>query len=471
MISNICAFLLCCFAITSNINKIESAGNNRINPTRFFIQTSHENFLRAVNNLKTFNKRPKIVITPADEKFLTMENVNNIDDYRLKLKSRDKLEKKGRDILCSFCVIVQSNITWLKNTVEELMGGESFIDNASNIIRLKQEAELIVAMYPVENLQTGKWLWSYFLKLIAIRRYINNKRYIRENPFEDHQLQAGVSDFIGNCVLEKYLPPSVTEPDFVSKNPRTRDKLLTDLRDSKWFNDFPLDRDYDAMVEFLYLKPFWTDQRHLLFRAITQGFDVDWSAVRQRHRDELVVTREFVESRAWIHNPYGRLDHQRLVINIIEAQYYCYVYVVLYAYEKQVSALDEGTLGEVKELVYAVINEALNVSIKEEFLVLIISELELTEMRNADDVRDVLARVKAKANALLNDLNGTRTNQVDRITFDVDEGQLTTVRFIKSIVLDFHFYLNSLRFYCAPFSYKTLLHFMDQVKLSAAQYV
>ncbi|XP_050441040.1 uncharacterized protein LOC126845995 [Adelges cooleyi] len=472
MIGNICALLLCCFAITSSIKEIESAGNSKINPTRFIIQSTHKNYLRAVNNLKTFNKRPKIVITPTDEKKLSTTDCDSINEYRLKLKSRDKLEKKGRDVMCSFCVIVQSNIMCLKNIVEELISGETFISNESvKIKHFKQEAELIVALYPVENLQTGKWLWSYFLKLIAIRQYDDNKHYIHENPFEDDQLQAGVSDFIGNCVQEKYLPPAAVEPDFVTKNTSISDKLFTDLRDSKWFKDFSLDRNYDALLDVLYLKPFWEDQRQLLFRGITQGFDVDWSRVRQRHRKEMGITRAFVENRTWIHNPYGRLDHQHLLIKIIDARLYCYIWVILYVYEKQSSLLDEPTLEEIKDLVHDVINETVDLSIKDEFLVVILSELRLAKTRDVDDIKDILARVTAKANELLDDLNGTKTTEIDWLSFDVDEVQLSTSRLIKIIIMDFHFYLNSLKSYCSPYEYKTLLHFVDVVKLSAARYL
>ncbi|XP_050435508.1 uncharacterized protein LOC126842541 [Adelges cooleyi] len=477
MISNIFAFLLCCFVITSNLKTFETAGNSKINPTRFFIQTSHKYYLRAVNNVKTFNKRPKIEITREDERNLSTSTCGGIDEYHTKLKSRDKLEEKGRDIMCSVCVIARSNILWLKNFVEKIKNGEPFNRSENVIKRLKMEAELIFLLFPAGYLQMGKWLWSYFLKIIAIRQYDDNKLYIHENPFEDDQLQTGFSDFIGNCIAKKYLPPTVMEPDFVRKNQSKYDKMFTDLSSSRWFRNsnasHPLDRNYNGLIDILYLKPFWEDERQLLFRGgtITQGFNVDWSKVIQRHRVEVVITRAFVENRTWISNPYGRLDHQHLLVKIIDATFYCYISVILYVYEKQLPILNEPTLEEIIELIFDVFNEAFNVSIKEEFLVVISSELDFSQMRDTDVVKGILASVTAKANGILNDLNGTNTNEIDWLSFNVNEGQLSNDSMIKIIILDFKFYLNELKSYCFPFKYETLLHFMDMVKMSAAQYI
>ncbi|XP_050441043.1 uncharacterized protein LOC126845998 [Adelges cooleyi] len=292
MIKNIFAVLLCCFALTLNLKTIESAGNSKIYPTRFIVPTTHRNYLRAVNNVETFNKRPKIVITQEDEVNLSTSFCGSIQEYHAKLKSHEKLEKKGRDIKCSFSVIAQTNILWLKNFVEKLKNGEPFRNSLPVIERLKMEAELMVVLFPVGDLQMGKWLWSYIMKIVAIRQYDDNKLYIHENPFEDDQMPHGVSDFIENCIAEKYLPPTVMEPDFVTKNKRKSDKMFTDLSSSRWFRNSnalgPLDRNYNALIDVLYLKPFWEDERQLLFRGgtITQGFNVDWSRVRQRHRNE-----------------------------------------------------------------------------------------------------------------------------------------------------------------------------------------
>ncbi|XP_050441038.1 uncharacterized protein LOC126845994 [Adelges cooleyi] len=477
MIRNIFTFLLCCFATTLNLKTIESAGNSKICPTRFFVQITHKNLLRAVNNVKTLKKRPKIDITREDERNLTTSVCRSIDEYHLKLKSRDKLEKKGRDIICSFCVFAQSNVLWLKNFVEKITNGEPFINNENFVKRLKNEAEMIVVLFPVGDLQMGKWLWSYFLKIVAIRQYDDNKLYIHGNPFEDEQMQTGFSDFIENCIAENYLPPAAMDPDFVTKNESKYKKMFTDLSDSRWFKNLiashPLDRNYNGLIDILYLKPFWEDGRQLLFRGgtIAQGFNVDWSRVRQRHRNEVVITREFVENRTWISNPYGRLDHQHLLIKIIDATYYCYISVIIYIYEKQLSILNEPTLEEIKELIIDVINEALYVSIKEEFLLVIFSELDCSQMRDIDVIKGILASVRAKANGILNDLNGANTNEIDWLSFTIDEGQLSNDSLIKIIISDFEFYLNELKRYFLPFKYEILLHFSDVVKFSAAQYI
>ncbi|XP_050426437.1 uncharacterized protein LOC126836825 [Adelges cooleyi] len=469
MIAHICAFTLCCFAITLKIKTIESAGNNQIIPVRFFIQSCREDYVHTVNDLKTFNRRP-IGIKPADLRNLTNPAIDNIQEYKSKLKSRDRLEKKAEDIKCSFCAIAKSNILFLKNLVEKLKNGIPFINNEGIVERLKQEVEMMIQLLLTANLETGKWLWSYLLKIVAITQYYDNTPFIHENPFEDEQLQTGISDFIGTCTVNKYLPPAAMESDFVLKNRSVYENMFRVLRRTGWFSDILLGRDL-VTVEFLYLKPFWDDQRQLLFRPITQ-VDVDWSRAKHRHDAEVVITREFVQNRLWIYHPYGRLDHQHLLINIIDARIYCHLSVILYVYEKQISILDEQTLMDIKILVYDVIFAAMSLtSFKDDFLVVILSEFGLSSIINTDDIKDILARVRTRANEILNGLNGASTSRIDRLTFNVDnERQLPTNDLIIRIIKNLEDYLTEFNNHL-PFEYKSFLHFMDAVKMPAAQYI
>ncbi|XP_050421880.1 uncharacterized protein LOC126834175 isoform X3 [Adelges cooleyi] len=477
MIAKICTFLLCCFAIMSNIKTTESAGNSQINPIRFFVQRTHVNYSRMLNNVKTFRDHP-IVIKSKDQKILS-KDYKNIKEYRLKLKSRDKLEKKAKDVKCSFCVIVKSNILCLKNLVELLKSGKPFIYNKklhclynyktieNTILHLKWEAELIVKLLLADNLETAQWLWSYFLKIIATRQYNQNKPFIRENPFDDDQLQTGVSDFIGNCIAEKHLPPTAMESDFVSKNISIYINMFTGIRKSVYFVDYVLDRNYDNMIELFYLKPFWNDQRQLLFGQIAQ-VNVDWSKAKQRHEVEVVITREFVKNRTWIYKPYGRFDHQMLLIKIIDARFYCYFSVMLHVYEKQLFILEEETVKDIKNLICYFINEALILTaFKDEFLVMILSELDLAKISDTDYVKDISARVRTKANVILNDLNAPYTNENDLLRFNGVENQLLTNDLIMRIITNFIVYLNELKSICLPSVYETFLHFMGVVVKSS----
>ncbi|XP_050426235.1 uncharacterized protein LOC126836675 [Adelges cooleyi] len=469
MTANICTFMLCCFVITSNINTIESAKNNKINPIRFFIHTSREIYIRTLNNLKTFNKHP-IVIKQEDQVILSTPGVGNITEYHLKLKSRDKLEKKAEDIKCSYSVVAKSNISYLKSLVENLKSGEPFIKTYEDTIKsIKKEAEIIFHLLMFGNLETGKWLWHYFLKIVAIRKYNVNKPFIDENLFEDGQLQSGVSDVIDNCMAENYLPPATMESNFISKNRSTFDNMISDLCNSGWLIGIIFDRDYDALIEFLYLKPFWDDSG-LLFRQMKE-VDIDWSETKQRFELEMVITKEFVANRIWMYHPYGRLDHQYLLVKIIDARIYCYLTVVLCVYETQLSSLDKEALTNIKDVIYKLIVEVLKLTaFKDELLVAISSEVRYGKITDFDDVQDILARVRAKANGILDDLNGTGTRGTDRFSFDIDKQQLTSIDLITGIIKEFRDYLTEFRGRLT-FHYKTLLHFMDLVKTAAAPYI
>ncbi|XP_050426767.1 uncharacterized protein LOC126837069 [Adelges cooleyi] len=469
MISNICAFLSCCFAITSNIKTIESAGGCKTVPVRFFAQTSNADYVRTVNSLITFSKNP-ISMKPAEQTILSTAAWETYEDYKLKLKSRDKLEKKAKDIKCSFCVIAKSNILHL---VEKLKSQEPFVNDEEPLTDLKEEAELVLHLLLLANLETGKWLWSYYLKILAIGRYDDMDTFIRENPFGDVQLQTDVSKFIDGCIEDKYLPIAAKEYDLVSKKPNVYNDMFCVLRNSRTFiNTRVLSRRAPMVtVEFLYLKRFWHDEYQVLFGQITE-VNVDWSRPKQRHQVEVAKTREFLDSRTWMHEPYGRLDHQHLLVKILDARFYCYISVVLHIYGIQLALIDEQTLTDIRDFIYTVMHYTLELTaFKDEFLVAIVSEFNYVDIREIDDIKDMSARVKTKANEILNDLNGVRANTIDRFSFNVDEAQLSTDDYLMRIVQKYEDYLLELKGVCFPFGYDVLLHFMDVVKMSAAQYI
>ncbi|XP_050426411.1 uncharacterized protein LOC126836806 [Adelges cooleyi] len=458
MIANLCEFLFCCFAITSNIKIIESAGN-QIAPLRLYTHTTGPSYVQTIKNLKTFNNHP-VSITYEDVALLTAGYLETFLDYQLKLKSREKLEKKAKDITCSFSLIAKSKLFFLKDLFVKLENGEPFINVEETIKRLKEEAGLILQLLVWGNLETGKRLWSYYLKIIAISQYEGNKRFIQENPFEDQQLQTGFSVFIEKCIADDYLPKNTIEFDLVLKKPEIYEKMFCDLRKSRWGKDV-LRGQFLVTTDFLYLKSFWDDANEILFRHIV-GVNVDWSNVKQRHELETAITREFVENRTWIKNPYGRLDHQHMVIKIISARFYCFFSVVLHIYEKQFSRLREEMMIDTRDRINNVIKDALILmSYKDDFLLNIISEFKFGIINEINDIKDILASVWKKANEILNDLNGVSANKIDWLSFNVNEGQLSNTDLIIRILNDFYDYLNELT--VLPFKYKVFLHFIDVV--------
>ncbi|XP_050425528.1 uncharacterized protein LOC126836333 [Adelges cooleyi] len=465
MIANHCAFLVCCFAITSNITTIKSTRNHQITPLRISTQSNCPKFLLTIDELITYNKK-SISINETDVRNLSNRNVGTYSDYELKLKSIVKLEKKAKDIKCSFCVIANSKLLYLKDLFVKLKNGEPFINNEGSVTRLKEEAGLILHLLLWGNFVTGKWLWIYYLKTIAISQYEENKRFIQENPFEDNQLQSGVINFIKKCVTDNYLPETAIESDLVSKNPKVYEKIFFLLLHSRKFADILNRRAPLAPTEFLYLKPFWDDESQFLFRQIPE-VNVDWSNAKQRHDGEVAITKEFVKNHTWVHDPYGRLEHQHLVIKIIDARFYCYFSVLLHIYEKQFSILDQQTLRHNKILINNVIANALDLmAYKDDFLVNIISEFRFGIIRDINDIKYILAKSKTKANEILKDLNGVSTNVIDWQSFNINEGQLSADD-LQRIIDDLKLFFNDLNRFCLPFEYKMFLHFVDVVQSSS----
>ncbi|XP_050426412.1 uncharacterized protein LOC126836807 [Adelges cooleyi] len=459
MMANICTFMLSCFAITSNIKTIEST-RNQIAPLRLYTQSTGPSYVQTIKSLITFNNKNPVSITNKDNALLTANYLGTFVDYQLKLKSREKLEKKVKDIKCSFGLIAKGKLLYLKELFLKLENGEPFINDEVTVTRLKEEVGLILQLLVWGNLETGKWLWSYYLKIIAISQYENNKRFIQENPFEDQQLQTGFSVFIEKCIANDYLPKNAIESYLVLKKPEIYKKMFCDLRESRWNRDV-LRGGFLVTTDFLYLKPFLDDANQILFRHIV-GVNVDWSNVKQRHELETAITREFVENRTWINQPYGRLDHQHMVIKIISARFYCFFSVVLHIYEKQFSRLDEPTMIDTRDRINNAIKEALiSMGYKDEFLLNIISEFKFGIIAEIKDIKGILTRVKTKANEILNDLNGVSANKIDWLSFNVNEGQLSNTDLIIRIIDDFYEYLNKLK--ALPFDYKVLLHFIDVV--------
>ncbi|XP_050425525.1 uncharacterized protein LOC126836332 isoform X5 [Adelges cooleyi] len=465
MIANICAFSLCCFALILNIKTIESASNSRITPARFIVPTSNRRYVRTVDKVKTFNKHSTVIIKPVHQRILSMPVVNNIKKYQKKLRSRVRLEKKARDIKCSFCVIAKSKSGYFKNLLERLKGGEPLIYNMDYLINIKQETAMIVELLLAENFETGMWLWSHFLKTIAIEQYDDLENYFKQgDPYEgDNLLQTGISKFIDTCIGENYLSTDVLEPNFVSNAPSVINRFFEDLSAIR----LPLDRDYNLMIALLYLKPFWNDPSELLFGQIVHT-DVDWSVAKELYLTEVAKTIEFFENHTWIYTPYERLDHQYLLVKIIDARLYCLLALVLHVYEKQVTAShdDPTTLAAIKDVIEQVVQDVLKLTaFKSHFLVVVLSELKSVEVGNIEKIKTISDEVKQMANNILNELHGS--SGVDMLGFTVDRQLCSiddlTVRVIQNITD----YMRELKRICLPFEYKWLLHFMDIVKWSA----
>ncbi|XP_050425519.1 uncharacterized protein LOC126836332 isoform X1 [Adelges cooleyi] len=470
MIANICAFSLCCFALILNIKTIESASNSRITPARFIVPTSNRRYVRTVDKVKTFNKHSTVIIKPVHQRILSMPVVNNIKKYQKKLRSRVRLEKKARDIKCSFCVIAKSKSGYFKNLLERLKGGEPLIYNMDYLINIKQETAMIVELLLAENFETGMWLWSHFLKTIAIEQYDDLENYFKQgDPYEgDNLLQTGISKFIDTCIGENYLSLAAMEPDFVSNDPSVYDRLFEDLSAIRISHD----RDYNLMIALLYLKPFWDDQRELLFGPISYT-DVDWNEANQKHLTEVPVTRTFFENRTWIYTPYDRMDHQLLLVRTIDARLYCHLSLVLHVYVKQLTAAldDPATLRHAKDVIQEVVQAVLNLTaFKDQFLEVVISELKTVRVGNIVEIKKISARVKSKANEVLNELHGS--SGIDRLGFNVDREQLSSINDLTTrVIKNFTDYIYELKRIWSPFEYRWLLHFLDLVKWSAGKYI
>ncbi|XP_050426604.1 uncharacterized protein LOC126836928 [Adelges cooleyi] len=434
-------------------------------PVRFFVYICDEHYVQTLNSLKTFNRHPTN-IELSEQRVLSKPVCTNIDDYQLKLKSRGKLEEKAQDIKCSFCVIAKSKISYLKNLIEELKSGQqSFVDIKADVIQLENEVRIILHLLMFTDLVTGKWIWIYFLKVIAFSRFGENEHYIRKNIFEDDQLESGVSEFIKKCTADGYLP--ALESDLVSEIPSIHKQMFDDLQKLGWDLEFFFINGYVMVTtDFLYLKPFWKDETKFLFGQIT-GATVDWSKAKRRFELEVAVTKKFVENRTWIHEPYGRLDHQHMLVKIVDARLYCYLSVVLHIYEKQLTILEGETLKNIKDDVYKVIQYALSLTgFKNDFLVAIMSEFKFAKTSDTQDIDDISARARAKADETLNDLNGVSKNKIDWLS-PVSLQQLQTAHMIMGVIDDFNGFLNELKRICLPFEYRGILHFIDVVEIYA----
>ncbi|XP_050430799.1 uncharacterized protein LOC126839501 [Adelges cooleyi] len=193
---------------------------------------------------------------------------------------------------------------------------------------------------------------------------------------------------------------------------------------------------------------------------------IDWSQVKQRFEFEGVITEEFLENRTWIYEPHGRLDHQLLLVKIVDARIYCYLAVVLHVYEQQLFTFDEQALTRIQDRINKVILVALNLVAYKDFLMLISSELMFGNMSDVDHTNDILAKVRTKANGTLNELNGASTNEIDRLSFNFDENQLSTNDMIMKIIKDFEDYLKELKRFL-PFDYNVLLNFIGMSPYSS----
>ncbi|XP_050425527.1 uncharacterized protein LOC126836332 isoform X7 [Adelges cooleyi] len=460
MIAKLCAILLCCFALILNTKTMETTSNSQITQARFFIPTSDKSYLNAVDNVKTFNKQ-----STAINSSLSMPGY---DKYQKQVRIRYGLEKKARDIKCSFCVIAKSNVGYMSSLLENIISENRFAYDADSLHKLKkitQDTTMIVELLLAENLETGKWLWSHFLKTIAIDNYGGCKNGFKsgEDPFEgDRLLQTGVSDFIDTCKREKNLPETAMAPDFVSNNPKGHDRFLNGLR------AIPLttNRNHNQMLALLYLTPFWNDQSELLSRQIAHT-NVDWNVAKQKHLTEVPATRTFFENNRWIYTPYERMDHQLLLVRIIDARLYCHLAVVLRVYEKQLTAgrFEPRTLRQTKDAIADVVQDVLQLTaFKDHFLVSVISDLKTKSDANIEEIKKMSTEVKAKANEVLNKLHGS--SGVDRLGLNVNQLQSSN-ELTALVIKNFKDYMNELKRICLPFEYRWLLHFLDLVKWSS----
>ncbi|XP_050425526.1 uncharacterized protein LOC126836332 isoform X6 [Adelges cooleyi] len=461
MIAKLCAFLLCCFALILNTKTMESTSNSQITHTRLFIPTPHINLVRHVDNVRTFKKStiPKQLLGA----------VSKFSGNDKNLKIRYDLEKKARDIKCSFCVIAKSNAEFLNNVLQNIISENRFGYDTDVLRKLREillDTTMIVELLLAENLKTGKWLWTHFLKTFAIEYHedFTGGFRLRVDPFKsDSLLQTGVSEFIDTCIREKNLPEAAMAPEaFILKNSKGHEHFLKDLRRIP----FPLDRRYSVLLKLLYLQPFWEDHGELLFGQIAHT-NVDWNVAKEKHLTEVPATRTFFENNRWIYTPYERMDHQLLLVRIIDARLYCHLAVVLRVYEKQLTAgrFEPRTLRQTKDAIADVVQDVLQLTaFKDHFLVSVISDLKTKSDANIEEIKKMSTEVKAKANEVLNKLHGS--SGVDRLGLNVNQLQSSN-ELTALVIKNFKDYMNELKRICLPFEYRWLLHFLDLVKWSS----
>ncbi|XP_050431204.1 uncharacterized protein LOC126839828 [Adelges cooleyi] len=416
MIEHNCIFLSLYFILSVNIVMIEST--NKVSPSYYVCQTFSYPFYNTVNILKTYSQQ-EIKFSDNERTVLTSP-VQNYNDTKGRHKVFDKFDKKIEDIKCTCTLIVKTKLVYLSNILEGLQRGGP-IDVARDELKvLKEEAGFMVLLFQKGKVKAGKWFWSFFLKILAIIEYESNSSFFEGTTFDQAELQSGITNFIQYCKNNKYLPNNIAEYDLMSNNLNVPNNIFQELRASRIIAlDYVNIMQYIS-IDYLYLKPLW-DEHELLFGEIT-GSDVEWRPTIRRHAVEVNKTKEYINNRQWISQPFGHLSYHMLIKQIISVRMYIFLWVMLVIFNKEMSKMGQFQqnilFAEAMDTIYMVQRFMLYT---ETFFFDVVAEVRSAINEHHNNFDSVIARLPVRVKEILVELNGCTSNGRDWISVDINE--------------------------------------------------
>ncbi|XP_050435056.1 uncharacterized protein LOC126842213 [Adelges cooleyi] len=430
MIGNDCILWSSFFILTVNFKAIEST--NKIAPSYYVSQTISYSFVNTVNNLKTYNE-PEIKFNEKEITTLTTP-AHTYNDNKNRELLFDKFDKKIEDVKCTCSLIVKTKLAYLSNILEGLESGGAIEVAKDKLTKLKEEAGLMILLFHKGNVKAGKWFWSYYFKIMAILEHESNKHFFGETPFEEEELQNGITDFLQYCKNKKYLPKNRTESDLVSKNSNLQTNIFKKIRSSVIIAvDYFHVMQYIS-IEYLYLKPLW-DEHEFLFGEIA-GSIVEWRPTIRRHAVEVDKTKKYVENRQWIPKPFGHLSYHKLIKQIISVRVYTFLWVMLVIFNKEMPKMDLLSLNlmyvETKQTIVTV-QRCMHYT--ETLFFDIIAELRCAMNDNQKNFDSIISRISVRVKDILVELNGDVSNDSEWISVNINDEY--TYAMISEFLKDF----------------------------------
>ncbi|XP_050431213.1 uncharacterized protein LOC126839833 isoform X2 [Adelges cooleyi] len=368
-----------------------------------------------MNTLETYNQQ-EIKFNEKEIKMLTTP-VQTYNDLKSRDKVFDKFDKKLEDIKCTCLFIVKTKLVYLTSILERLQNGGPIEVAQEKLNVLKEEAGYMVLLFQKGNIKAGKWFWSFYLKIMAMIDYESNKNFFGETPFVEEELHSDITNFIQNCKDNKYLPKNRTESDLVSKNDNVPINIFQKLRAS-----LSLAVDYVYVMQYisidhLYLKPLW-EEHELLFGEIT-GSAVEWRPTIRRHAVEVNKTKEYIENRQWISQPFGHLSYHKLIKQIISVRMYIFLWVMLVIYSQM--NLYQLTFFYWKAM--DIIDRVQRfMPCTDNFFSDVVADFRCSmNEEDQNNFVNIIARISVKVKVILVELNGRNPNGSDWISIDINE--------------------------------------------------
>ncbi|XP_050444354.1 uncharacterized protein LOC126847952 [Adelges cooleyi] len=284
----------------------------------FYVGQYPVDLIRLMNKSKTLCSKP---ITFSDDEITTLTSSHNDQQRRQnRIVTQMKFYRKLQEMQCA-------NYVQLKFILPDVEGSlEVIADYVYNIIDMAYKGKFVVSA----------WLWKLHLKLLALREFTLGRQTFLNNHLPE--IDKTLIKLIALCRQNEYLMKNYDYTIKHYSNGAARRHLLFDgilkIYDQKYHRFVANnERRYTLHIglQHLLLSSMWRFKRDLFYDI--SGLRSDWESVYNEFEKYNASMENQYENGEWTAQPLEFIKYQEIVLDVIKAKVYSYIWIHLVAYQ------------------------------------------------------------------------------------------------------------------------------------------